>query len=134
MFSYWLRLRKANIWSLQLAGRTDQQGNTQNDSKCSSRDTAGGADEDIHKLRKLLQARTDKLKVVDKQCKQYQKELKVKGQELSAQIVRKQNEEDMKAVLDERKNRKLCSSQKTKVIQSVRIQFQKEHWSTSWWH
>ena len=88
LFSYWLRLRKANLWSLQLAGLTDQQGNTPDDSKCSSRDTAGVADEDIHKLRKLLQARTDKLKVVDQQCKQYQKELKVKGQELSAQIGR----------------------------------------------
>ena len=78
--------------SLQLAGRNDQQGNSSENSKCSSRDTEGVADEDIHKLRKLLQARTDKLKVVDKQCKQYQKELKVKGQELSAQIMWKQNE------------------------------------------
>ena len=114
MFSYWLRLRKANIWSLQLAGRTDQQGNTPDDSKCSSRDTAGVADEDIHKLRKLLQARTDKLKVVDKQCKQYQKELKVKGQDINAQIVRKQNEEDMKAVLAERKKSKALLKSKNK--------------------
>jgi hypothetical protein len=114
LFSYWLRLRKANIWSLQLAGRNDQQGNTPDESKCSSRDTAGVADEDIHKLRKLLQARTDKLKVVDKQCKQYQKELKVKGQELNEQIVRKQNEDDMKAVLAEKNKSKALLKSKNK--------------------
>ena len=97
-----------------MAGRNDQQGNTPDESKCSSRDTPGVADEDIHKLRKLLQARTDKLKVVDKQCKQYQKELKVKGQELSAQIVRKQNEEDLKAVLAERNKSNALLKSKSK--------------------